>query len=65
MIKNIGEAVLELSHNEALTGSIPVGRDTGEMAANIKLAYRCLEDARMRVGKAVQAFDGGQSCYKQ
>ena len=35
----------------------------GEAAANITLAYRHLEDARMRMGKAVQALDGGQSCY--
>ena len=35
----------------------------GEMRANIMLAYRHLEDARMRLGKAVQAYDGGESCY--
>lgn len=34
-----------------------------EMHANIQLAYRHLEDARMRLGKVVQAFDGGVSCY--
>jgi len=34
-----------------------------EMKANVKLAYRHLEDARMRFGKAVQAYDGGTSCY--
>jgi hypothetical protein len=34
-----------------------------EMIANLKLAYRHLEDARMRLGKAVQAYDGGKSCY--
>ena len=35
----------------------------GEMQADIQLAYRHLEDARMRLGKAIQAFDGGKSCY--
>jgi hypothetical protein len=35
----------------------------GEIGANITLAYRHLEDARMRLGKAVQALDGGESCY--
>jgi hypothetical protein len=35
----------------------------GEMKANIMLAYRHLEDARMRIGKAVQAYDDGKSCY--
>jgi hypothetical protein len=34
-----------------------------EMHANITLAYRHLEDARMRMGKVVQAYDGGTSCY--
>lgn len=34
-----------------------------EMVDNLKLAYRALENARMRLGKAVQAYDGGKSCY--
>jgi len=34
-----------------------------EMKENIELAYRHLEDARMRIGKAIQAFDSGKSCY--
>lgn len=37
--------------------------ERSEMIANVKLAYRHLEDARMRIGKAIQAFDGGESCY--
>ena len=37
----------------------------GEMRANIMLAYRHLEDARMRLGKVVQAHDGGKSVYKK
>lgn len=32
-----------------------------EMAANITLALRHLEDASMRVGKGIQAFNGGKS----
>ena len=35
----------------------------GEAGANATLAYRHLEDARMRLDKAVQAIDGGESCY--
>lgn len=35
----------------------------GEMKANIMLSFRHLEDARMRLGKAIQAFDGGTSVY--
>jgi hypothetical protein len=33
------------------------------MKANLLLSYRHLEDARMRLGKAVQAYDGGLSVY--
>lgn len=41
----------------------PNPRDAGEMKANIMLAFRHLEDARMRLGKAIQASEGGVSCY--
>ena len=45
--------------------SSPTGaaEDKGEMIANIMLAYRHLEDASMRIGKAIQAHDGGVSVY--
>ena len=33
----------------------------GEMRANIMLTYRHLEDARMRIGKILQAADDGVS----
>jgi hypothetical protein len=39
------------------------GTDAPEMLANIILTHRHLEDARMRLGKAVQAYDGGLSVY--
>lgn len=32
-----------------------------EMAANVTLALRHLEDASMRLGKAIQAYNGGKS----
>lgn len=35
----------------------------GEMVANIMLTVRHLEDARMRLGKVIQAKNGGVSCY--
>ena len=35
----------------------------GEMQANLTLAHRHLEDARMRLGKAIQALEGGVSIY--
>jgi len=34
-----------------------------EMKTNLMLSYRHLEDASMRIGKAIQAFDGGKSVY--
>lgn len=34
-----------------------------EMQANLQIAHRKLEDARMRVGKIIQALDGGESVY--
>jgi len=37
--------------------------DKGEMIANLMLAYRHLEDASMRIGKAIQAHEGGVSVY--
>lgn len=33
----------------------------GEVAANLTIAYRHLEDAAMRFGKAIQASQGGES----
>lgn len=39
------------------------GENRGEMLANLTLAYRHLEDASMRLGKAIQARDGGVSVY--
>jgi hypothetical protein len=35
----------------------------GEAIANFMLAYRHLEDASMRLGKVIQALDGGISVY--
>ena len=35
----------------------------GEMKANIMLAVRHLEDARMRLGKAIQYAGDGVSCF--
>lgn len=34
-----------------------------EANANLMLAFRHLEDASMRLGKAIQALDGGVSVY--
>lgn len=44
--------------------SPPENREYAEMKANVMLAYRHLEDAVMRLGKAIQAYDGGKSVYE-
>jgi hypothetical protein len=40
-----------------------IGMDSGEVKANLILAYRHIEDARMRLGKAIQALEGGESIF--
>ncbi len=40
-----------------------IGDKNDEAMANITLAYRHLEDANTRLGKAIQALDGGVSGY--
>jgi hypothetical protein len=52
-IKATAEFVLALKDN-----TMP-----GEAVANVMLAYRHLEDASMRLGKVIQALDGGVSVY--
>jgi hypothetical protein len=37
--------------------------EPSEAYANVTIAYRHLEDAAMRLGKAIQALDGGISVY--
>ncbi|WP_456325880.1 hypothetical protein [Desulfonauticus submarinus] len=37
--------------------------DTGEVFANLKLSYRHIEDASMRLGKVKQALNNGESIY--
>lgn len=61
------ETILDIGSNIRLLFEHPAFSDKsdnhGEMKANIMLAYRHLEDARMRLGKVIQAYDGGTSCY--
>lgn len=44
-------------------GAYRQGETRPEVIANVTLAYRHLEDASMRLGKAIQAIDGGVSVY--
>ena len=61
-IKKVGELVKNLKNGIATRPTV-VGQDTSEMIANMTLAYRHLEDAAMRIGKAIQAYEGGKSIY--
>lgn len=49
-----------LSHSDCDAENVYPGQ-RAEMKANIMLTYRHLEDARMRVGKILQAADNGVS----
>lgn len=44
-----------------VTYDVKEGEDRGEVVANLMLAYRHIEDARMRLGKVYQARNGGIS----
>jgi hypothetical protein len=68
LIKRIGDQVLALKASVKETadrGIIPSNPpiDFGEAIAVTVLSYRHLEDARMRLGKTIQALDGGVSVY--
>lgn len=60
-LDTVEKAVLALKTFDA--SEVPSDANTGEMIANIMLAYRHIEDARMRLGKVIQAHDGGESIY--
>lgn len=53
----------QLTEAKALQAGTPnaTGEDRGEVLANLTLAYRHIEDARMRLGKVFQALNGGVS----
>lgn len=56
------EALIMFEHPlRNLAHGVPA--DLTEIHANVMLAFRHLEDLRMRLGKAIQAFDGGTSVY--
>ena len=55
-------AILALKKNSDIA-TINNSDTLGEVIANIMLAYRHVEDARMRLGKVIQAMSGGVSVY--
>ncbi|KKM90646.1 hypothetical protein LCGC14_1236580 [marine sediment metagenome] len=60
-LKKIGEWVLRSRTDLIFESGENYGGQHGEMKANIMLAYRHLEDARMRIGKILQAAGDGVS----
>ena len=60
-LKALGGRLLRLKANKRFTEAEGYVGQQGEMIANIMLAYRHLEDARMRVGKILQAAGDGVS----
>lgn len=63
-IRDIGSQVKSMMNETIFTsGNLSDISDVGEMKANIMLSYRHLEDARLRLGKVIQAYDGGTSIY--
>lgn len=62
-LKAWAKNVIALKAHPVFTEPTVEGQDRSEMIANVVLAYRHMEDAAMRLGKAIQAFDGGTSIY--
>jgi hypothetical protein len=48
---------------DKMRGLLAIPDANWEAGANAMLAYRHLEDASMRLGKVIQALDGGVSVY--
>ncbi len=57
----ISKRVRQLLEHSDLTGLQKYRGQYSEMKANIMLSYRHLEDARMRIGKVLQAAGDGVS----
>lgn len=60
-LESIGNQIIVTK--KQLDSVFPVieNEDRGEVIANLMLAYRHIEDAKMRLGKVFQARDGGVS----
>jgi len=62
-ISAINAARAEIKATAAAVLALKGAMTDGEAIANVMLAYRHLEDASMRLGKVLQALDGGVSVY--
>lgn len=59
-LRLVGPKIVKLHNHPRAGAGYP---DSDEINANLQLAYRHTEDAVMRLGKAIQAYDGGRSVY--
>lgn len=57
------QSIIDLKKCEEFQQEQQFPNQHSEAIANIMLAYRHMEDARMRLGKVLQAWDGGESIY--
>ena len=62
-IRDLGELVRSLMVGECYNGEELFMGQHAEMKANVMLAVRHLEDARMRVGEVMQQIQGGVSIF--
>lgn len=62
-IQKMANEVLGLKAAVAAPEATDFEDSHGEALANVMLAYRHLEDARMRLGKVIQALEGGVSVF--
>jgi len=63
-VKELSKDVLKLKSLPFITHELEeFNGQHSEMCANVMLAYRHLEDARMRIGKVMQQIQGGVSKY--
>ena len=62
-ILKLGGKVLGLKSHDCYLNEQEFSDQHSEMRANTMLAYRHLEDARMRLGKVMQQIQGGTSIY--
>lgn len=57
-IQAVAEEVLQVKKNYSFEERVRENEDRGEAMANFTLAFRHLEDAKMRLGKVIQAVEG-------
>jgi len=62
LVENVKNEVLGLKQDIQCDKNDSSNCDKGEAIANATLAFRHLEDAKMRLGKVIQAYEG-QSVY--